>query len=490
LVKGIDLRWWGSATFEMKAGLAIALQCKARGWNEMAQELWTASLRQDSGHHFGAFYQPANLSNRTAVAYLSWAHSGNELVDPKSDRAKTARRMKALLAAETRLNTEGNRALLKSLEAALVPSKAKPGTAERLIDDLTETCSSARRHDEPDPPYSRLAHMGFAAVPALIEHLDDERLTRSVKQGFNNFPTWIMRVNDVVSDLLQEQAGEEVGKDWLRRQQGWAVEKADAQAWWDKARKVGEEAYVLEHVLPKGDKEGWPNPLMLNIITEKYPDHLPKLYRTVLDERPKVQSWPVADAVAKSSLSAEKKRALFLYAAKHANLEHRRFGLSKLQELDPKEFMTILLTTLDALPKIPTEPYWKCPEGAYAHLVLATDDTRVWKMLEKVAKRSDPGLRMEFMNVMNYSYLGSRLRQQRLEFLAAFLDDAEAPDVKANPQMFSGPHAGFTFARLTVRDLAAMEIASILAMPDDPDRDWTPEQWEKLRTKVKQALKR
>ena len=271
LVKGIDLRWWGQSTFEMNAGLAIALQCKARGWNDLAQELWTASLKQDSGHHFGAFYQPANLPNRTAVAYLAWAYSGNELVKPDTDRAKTAKRMKALLAAEPELNTEGNQALLKSLEAALVPSTAKPGTVERMIDDLTEMCNTGRRHDEADPRYSRLAHMGFAAVPALIEHLDDDRLTRSVKQGFNNFPTWNLRVKHVVSDLLQELAGEEVGKDWLRRQQGWGVEKADAQAWWDKARKDGEEAYFLAHVLPAGEKAEWPNSLMLDIITEKYP---------------------------------------------------------------------------------------------------------------------------------------------------------------------------------------------------------------------------
>lgn len=229
---------------------------------------------------------------------------------------------------------------------------------------------------------------------------------------------------------------------------------------------------------------------MLGIITEKYPDRLPKLYRTILDATPKVQSWPVADAVAKSSLSAEQKRELFLYAASRPNLEHRRFGLAKLQKLDPRLFMTILLATLDALPKTPTEPYWECPEAAYALLVLETDDPRAWKKLEEVGKRSDVGLRMEFMNWMSYSFLEGRLRQQRLEFLAAFLDDAEAPDVKANPEMFSGPYAGFTFTRLTVQDLAAMEIASILGMPDQPDRNWTPEQWEKLRTQVKQALKR
>jgi hypothetical protein len=62
--------------------------------------------------------------------------------------------------------------------------------------------------------------------------------------------------------------------------------------------------------------------------------------------------------------------------------------------------------------------------------------------------------------------------------------------VESNPEMFSGPHAGFTFRRLAVRDLAAMEIASILGMPDHPDRDWTPQQWEGLRDKVREALKK
>src|SRR5205807_3957559 len=123
-----------------------------------------------------------------------------------------------------------------------------------------------------------------------------------------NFPTWHLRIKHVVSDLLQDMAGEEVGKDWLLRQKGWGVEKADAHAWWDKARKVGEEAYLLKHVLPNDEKVHFPNALMVSIIREKYPDHLPKLYRTLLEDRPQLQSWSIAEAVAKSSLSDDKKR--------------------------------------------------------------------------------------------------------------------------------------------------------------------------------------
>src|SRR5262249_4030649 len=142
--------------------------------------------------------------------------------------------------------------------------------------------------------------------------------------------------------------------------------------------------------------------------------------------RPKLQTWPIAEAVARSSLPKDQQRDLFLYASRHKNLSHRRVGLSQLQKLDPQQFLTILLATLDALPKSPTEPYWRCPEAGFAHLVLSTDDPRAWTMLEKVAKRSDVGLRMEFLKPMNYRYAETRQRQQRLKFLAAFLDDAEA----------------------------------------------------------------
>ncbi len=205
LLKSIDLSWWEPVPFKSNAGLAIALQCKARGWNALAQELWEESLKQNAGHRFGAFYQPANLPGRTAVNYLSWAYSGNESVKPNTDRTETVKRIKAILAAEPRLNTNGNQIFLKSLEAALVPSNAKPGSVERMIDDLTDMCNTDPTNDgEKDSRYSRLANMGFAAVPALIEHLDDDRMTRSVKQGFNNFPTWPISVKYVVSDMLQQ----------------------------------------------------------------------------------------------------------------------------------------------------------------------------------------------------------------------------------------------------------------------------------------------
>jgi hypothetical protein len=490
LVDGLDLGYWPSAPFESNTGLAVALQCKARGWDALADRLWAASLKHTSGHPRGAYYQPADVPNRTALSYLAWVYSANELVTPDTDRAKTVGRMKAVLTAEPRLDTNHARELVRAAEASLAPSKAKPGTAERLVDDLTDMCNTGRGSGEKDPRFTRLAVLGFDAVPALLEHLDDRRLTRSVRTGFNNFPTQHMQVRHVVSDLLQELAGDDVGTDWLRRQRGEVVDRSDVQAWWETARKEGEEAYFVRRVLPTGDQKSWPNSLMLDVLSRKYPQRLPELYRTILADRPKIQSWPIAKAIGGSSLSDEKKRAIFLEAARTKDLLHRRSALDHLRPLDHDQFVTILLATLEALPRTPTSPYWSCPEAAYAHVVLTTDDARVWKAFEAVAKRSDVGLRMEFMNPMNYTHLGDRQRAQRLAFLAAFLEDAEAPDVAANPKMFEGPHAGFTFSRLEVRDLAAMKIASLLDMPDHPDRNWTVDQWKDLRKRVRERLKK
>lgn len=498
-LKDVDPCWRWESTFALNAGLAIALQCKARGWEPLARKLWALSLLHWCGFPREAFYQPPDLPNRTAAAYLAWAHYGNELVKPDTDRALIARHIQRLLSAEPRLNNPLNRGILKSLEAALVPSTAAPGSIERLVDDLTETCNTGPYYGEHDPYYFRVVERGFDAVPALIEYLDDNRLTRSIRLGFNNFPTWNLRVQDVASDLLEGLSGDDLGKNWVERAQGWAVAKSDAQTWWNDAQRVGEEAYVLTHVLtPDITVEGtgevhhtkWPNNLMLRIITVKYPHHLPKLYRTVLDERPYMQSWPIAEAISRSSLPSQKKWEVFLQASTHENLDHRRAALHALQQLDSQQFLKLLLATLESLPNTPMQPYWRCSEGTVAHLVLATDDPRAWRVLRTVAKRADVGLRMTFLNVMTDAPNEDHRRQQRLEFLAAFLDDTAVRDEQSNRELFNGPYAGFMFPRLAVRDFAAMQIARILKLSIEPKADWTAQEWEAFRSRVKATLDR
>jgi hypothetical protein len=287
---------------------------------------------------------------------------------------------------------------------------------------------------------------------------------------------------------LQKLAGEDLGKDWLRRLQGYAVEKRDALGWWQKARKGGEEAYQVAHALPSGPKEMWPEDLMLRIITRRYPRRLPGLYRTLLEDRPGMQSWPLAEAVRKSSLPRDEKMELYLRASRHKDLEHRRAALREMKGLDEKVFVERLVETLELLPAKPTEPYWMCREATFAGLVGQTADPHAWRALEKAARRADVGLRMELLKGASGGPGRPHLKE-RLALLAAFLDDTTVRDTWSDPKRYEGFPAGHVYTRLEVRDFAALELASLLKLPEKPKPEWKPEQWSALRAKVRQALK-
>ncbi|HEY3357899.1 MAG TPA: hypothetical protein VGQ83_31900 [Polyangia bacterium] len=377
----------GPRFFDTNAALATAIQCQALGLRALAATLLAEALRQPCGHHFSGFFAPANLDGREAVLRLAWAHWGNELTRPGSDRAVIATRMRALLERLKALDTTANRALLRSLELTVAPGPRAAGPVDALIEDLVEVANPApdaprAGRDEPQPPQrARVLALGFAAVPALIRHLDDERLTRFVLVGFNNFPPWILRVQHVAGDLLKELSGEELGTDWLRRLQGWPASREAAAAWWKRARATGEEAWLRAHVLPADPKDAWPRRAMLELLAAKYPQRLPEVYRTVLTARPQLQSWPIVAAIVGSRLPPHTKTELLLLGARHADLEHRRAALWELRERAPAQFRQILLATLRLTPVTPTTPYWSCREAAFAHLVIETDDDEAWRVL-------------------------------------------------------------------------------------------------------------
>jgi len=54
--------------------------------------------------------------------------------------------------------------------------------------------------------------------------------------------------------------------------------------------------------------------------------------------------------------------------------------------------------------------------------------------------------------------------------------------------MYEGPSAAFDFPKITVRDFAAMQLASLLKIKQKPDKKWTAKQWMDFRAKVRAAL--
>jgi hypothetical protein len=187
-------------------------------------------------------------------------------------------------------------------------------------------------------------------------------------------------------------------------------------------------------------------------------------------------------------LSAKEKLNLLGHGATHKDYRHRLPALYAVKDLDSEEFIRLLLAALEGCPEDVPGPYWTCPEGQLGALVMRCDDPRVWKTLEKVARRSAVGLRMELLDHA-IDPRDTRHRPQQLRLLAGFLDDAALKDVSSGSK-FEGPGAGFPYNKIEVRDFAVWEIAGLVGMPVEVKLDRTPEEWATIRKAVREALEK
>jgi hypothetical protein len=469
LVEGADL-WRDEA-------LAVAIQYRAAGHDRLARALFASAVRKT-----------ADQSPKGELAGFAWIHWEIQHTETDTDLRLIVRHMRTILAAEQMQGEkEKNRELLRSLELSLKPSRAIPGSDEALIDELVNVRNEHLQFvlDRAiDSAYLRLLDRGFQAVPALIEHMDDERLTRrlvwgGIQVGGAGGPTRD-RVGDLARTLLRALALDDFWEERPDTPEARREAKAKARAAFEKVKKIGEDVYFLQYVLP--EKADFPNDHMLRIFSKRYPRRLPEIYRRLLAERPGMQSWPVVEAIRLSSLPRGKQQELFLAGARHKDLEHRRYALWELKDLDQRQFTECLLATLEALPRTPSRLSSHCPEALLPALVTETDDPRLWKALEKATKRAEAGLRMEILKEV------CRPSRRGLAFLAAFLNDNTVREIKEKSDSFGASPTASNFPRLEVRNFAARELAVLLKIDANPRPDWSPEQWAELRNRVRKAL--
>jgi len=466
--------------------LALVAQCQSRGWDALAG-------------HFLARYRAAEerFDVRQQLFALAWDYWEKQLAHPTADRRRAVAALKTLVRRDPTRDTPETRALMRSLDLALVPGTAKAGTAEALVHALVDKhlglMSSA---PAPDDPFWLLADRGFDAVPALIAALDDDRLTRARLSGRYLSVDYVahLRVKHVVSDLIEGFATERLEREpadlprdlGLDRVHGHAVTRAAAEAWLAKARAAGEEEYLVAHVMSDSI-----NSVPLRAIAAKYPHRLPDLYRTVLAQRTPFESAEVAAALARSAVPAPVKCDLFAAAATHAAPAHRRPALLALKTLDTKRFDNLILAEVEALPVRSEDPgrLDPYPTVSVAQLAFLSDDPRVWTALAATARRSA----VEQRGSLLFGPAGpiSRWRSRpadRIEFvrlMVGFLDDQERfGDVYRRHALC------YVSEQIEVRSLAAYELAWVLGMDFELKPNIPPEEWAKLRDEVRAAAQR
>lgn len=466
--KGIEPKPFASC-FERNDVLATGLQLWARGDKVPGRRIVQHAL-------------PHGQTLEQATALLVFEHWRNHIVESEVDLATIHARMQAAMVRHGALNTPQNEQLLADLQLAATPAKQPTDALTALVLGLVHSRQTGGIgwYDAGDPHLDAVVRKGFAIVPALLAHLEDRRLTRSITRGFHNAPTYIRPLGELVGDALQQISGNALPA------QGFPAATATpeaAAAWWEQAQQQPEDEYLLACFL--GGEGRAASAGAQKILAAKFPERLELALIELVEQHPQRVTPTVLDAIAGGSMRKQKKVALLQRVAA-GPIDQRNYALRCLAGVDEAAFVVILRQLLEDAPTQAPVSVWTSPAGGLGHLVLLTADEAVWQAFRRAAVRADVVLRMEYMNPFDYTYVGSRLRTQRLAMLASFLDDAEVNDVSASKQ--EGPHAAFTYQRLAMRDFAADKVASLLQLGVHGSPHWNETQWADLRAKVRAAL--
>lgn len=401
--------------------LGIAIQCEARGWHKFASAVY------QQARHDAVKYEMDESMGELLVSLVDGYWAG-QVTKRDSDRSEALRRLKVLAQEYPTLSTPADQEYLRKLELTVVPRKSKPGSVEALIDDLLDYHIDLLGESKPrDEAYWKLADLGFDAVPALLDHVQDDRYTRTIR--FVGKGVWIETVGHVCSQLLNDLSARTIAGS-LSVSGGHRFEKEDARKWFAEAQKVGEEKWLVDHAIPGKDAERiHPSSVkhIVRVIGVKYPQRLPEIYRTML-KRPKDRIVDVVDEIVGSKLPRDEKLALFEEGAKHENFEHRAAALRGLDELKSPLFRKYLLATMKQIATdARTVQDWSWTHDSTVCLVVRTDDRECWDLLLRIAKKlpvsERDGVVFGVCDVREKR--APPVRREQVRFLLQFLDDRD-----------------------------------------------------------------
>jgi hypothetical protein len=353
-----------------------------------------------------------------------------------------------------------------SVEALLIEWGKRPSHHRHLgyFDEHTEEC---------DRPARDIFRLGLEALPHLARLTRDTRLTRHVAPYSEGER---LRLGDLASALLADMTG--------------SLGPGGAAAIEDRPESEIE-FFAKAAVKYKEDRISGFHGVPLWILGEKNPTSLLDLCSYVPSKATSdAPLFKLTWAILRSRLAlADKSAALGNLAERLEGDPRLRAALQPLAQVDGPRCAALLLPVLARLPGDVAEPYWTSEAASWTHVVMQLEDDRVWQAYLKAACNAAVGLRMQMMNPMCYAYIEGKNRERRLGFLAAFLDDTDVRDPSVDSYKYEGPCAAFTFETIEVRDFAAMDIAGILGLGEDPTEFWTPADWARLRTRVREALR-
>ncbi|QEL14256.1 hypothetical protein [Limnoglobus roseus] len=418
-----------------------------------------------------------------------WSENLSRLADPRGDREQARRHLQRVYDEDGQFRSVAKTQLLEDLSLTLREREPSRDPIERKIDRLVEWSGTidARRYsprlEDPITPYDEVAQCGFEAVPYLIAHLDDRRLTRSpLTFVFNRlFSQDVCRVGDVCLDLLKafaarelrDQGGEQTLSEWRER----------AGKWFERAKAVGEEEWYATKAMSE-------DPVSLALcraFAERYPKRFAASYKNLLARAPKVYSGNVVIAMAHGRLPKGEKLDLLTLGAAHERLEHRLEAVKGLFFLDPGAGRQAIPGYFKRVSAKEADERYESVLHDEIGLVMAANDASCWQAFRDHFRTCSPTQRVYYVGSsgpVNHGRPVGEFKRWSQE-IEPLWDDAAVRVLGANQKVQDFAPA---YPSLAVADFITLAFAEELGVAVPTDRNRTAAEWKKVREKVASAL--
>ncbi len=334
------------------------------------------------------------------IREVAWDQNVEKLCDPKKDRKKVWEILHSIARDDSRFQLFGLQRLVSDLEFTIQHRPTPTNKAEEAIDRLVEWTGELdwRRTDSTRPwqtrsTYDELAMMGFDAVPALIAHLDDRRLTRSQHVEIFNLSISkdVYRVGDVCAALLAELSAGEVHP-WDTFEP--VERKQDAEKWFARAKEIGEERWYLTCISAKYE----PGEGNYRAFATRFPKSFVRWYRGQMSLPKDIDNRrPVTALVHAPTLKSER-ASLLLLALESQGVNKRWGALLGLSAVDRDLLIRHLPAFFRSLNRENVKERMEYQFREECELVLRTDNVECRKSLLESLQFATPGERIQFVD--------------------------------------------------------------------------------------------
>ncbi len=462
--------------------LTLAAYAQHLGWTELATEAFQRGKTSTGSGQYPDDVTGSPCHTLAIVRKMAWEKYTYSLVEKHTNRSHAYSMLKKICDDDWHYQVDETE-LIVDLERTLCKTNADLEGIERYITKLCdEDANFGWTADLTGSPtaYDEICHLGFDAVPILIAHLNDTRLTKST---FLTLGTGIqiVRVGEVCSNILHELSDSEYNPEYDA-----SPEKRQrlAALWFANAKKIGEEKWASTRAV----QMQMSNPTLLRLLAAKYPKRLIEIYREFLKSNVELSSCQIVAAFIHADLTLQEKIDSLLEATHHQRKIHRLDAIKGLAVLD-KASSTRALTK--HFLRIAVEPQTDEEIAVSAfeiELLWKTNDEKCWDAFIRLLKKVPSSDRIYVLDhlIPDSGLLEIARYAHHFRAMESLWSDMEIRNGHVKDLLYPA----YQYPKLTVGDAVTLQFAKLMDIDVPWKRDRAPEEWTTIRNQVHTAWKR